>query len=200
MRYKGKLTTWKDDQGFGFATTHETSERVFVHIKNFSYKTRRPVDGDEMIYNVEQGTKKNLQATNIQFLHDYERQRLRDQRHQQQEGGKNLLSKIAAYPFILTLLVLFLTGQISVWVLVYYAVINLITFFAYWQDKQSAQNNKRRTPEQTLHNLSLFGGWIGALVAQLSLRHKSQKQEFRKKFWLTTVIHIIFFGIYLIMK
>ncbi|WP_348265519.1 DUF1294 domain-containing protein, partial [Salmonella enterica] len=77
----------------------------------------------------------------------------------------------AAYPFILTLLVLFLTGQISVWVLVYYAVINLITFFAYWQDKQSAQNNKRRTPEQTLHNLSLFGGWIGALVAQLSLRH-----------------------------
>ena len=37
MRYKGKLTTWKDDQGFGFATTHETSERVFVHIKNFSY-------------------------------------------------------------------------------------------------------------------------------------------------------------------
>jgi cold shock CspA family protein len=35
MRYQGKITTWKDDQGFGFITPNMGGEPVFVHIKAF---------------------------------------------------------------------------------------------------------------------------------------------------------------------
>ncbi|MGP4953399.1 DUF1294 domain-containing protein, partial [Psychrobacter sp. T6-1] len=47
-----------------------------------------------------------------------------------------------------------------------------------------------RTPEMTLHILSALGGWVGALVAQIYLRHKSQKPEFRMAYYLTVVINL----------
>lgn len=193
--YIGTLTTWKDEQGFGFATSDGHSERVFVHIKNFGYKTRRPVQGDRLVYDIAKDHQNRLQAINIQFLHDYERQRLRKARFDQQEENKSILSKIAAYPFILSLITLFFLQKIQLWVMVYYALISLITFIQYWQDKKAAQHNQRRTPENTLHNMSLLGGWMGALLAQLVLRHKSQKAQFRQTFWMTVIGNIIIFSI-----
>lgn len=196
MHSKGTLTTWKDEQGFGFATTEQQTDKVFVHIKNFSYKTRRPCEGDQLVYDIQMDANQRPQAVNIQFLHDFERKKLRHQRHNQAEEGKQLLSKIAAYPFILVLLALCFWGKISIWVLGYYIVLSLLTFFLYWQDKNAAQNNQRRTPEKTLHQWSFLGGWIGALIAQLSLRHKSQKKEFRETFWLTVLGNIIVFAVF----
>lgn len=194
-RFKGVLTTWKDEQGFGFATTDTQSDRVFVHIKNFSHKSRRPCEGDQLVYDIALGDNNKPKAINVQFLHEYERNRLRSERHHQQEEGKNLLSKIAAYPFVLALIALLFLGKIQLWLIGYYIVINLITFYAYWQDKRKAQNNQRRIPEKTLHKLSLLGGWIGAIIAQLNLRHKSQKKEFRETFWLTVIGHILLLSI-----
>jgi uncharacterized membrane protein YsdA (DUF1294 family)/cold shock CspA family protein len=196
MHSKGTLTTWKDEQGFGFATTEQQTDKVFVHIKNFSYKTRRPCEGDQLVYDIQMDANQRPQAVNIQFLHDFERKKLRHQRHNQAEEGKQLLSKIAAYPFILVLLILCFWGKISIWVLGYYVLLSLLTFFLYWQDKNAAQNNQRRTPEKTLHQWSFLGGWIGALIAQLSLRHKSQKKEFRETFWLTVLGNIIVFAVF----
>lgn len=196
MHSKGTLTTWKDEQGFGFATTEQQTDKVFVHIKNFSYKTRRPCEGDQLVYDIQMDANQRPQAVNIQFLHDFERKKLRHQRHNQAEEGKQLLSKIAAYPFILVLLALCFWGKISIWVLGYYIVLSLLTFFLYWQDKNAAQKNQRRIPEKTLHQWSFLGGWMGALIAQLSLRHKSQKKEFRETFWLTVLGNIIVFAVF----
>ena len=193
MQYKGTLKNWKDEQGFGFAISEENAEKVFVHIKSFSHKSRRPVEGDVLIYRLSTDNKGRKQAVDIQFLHDYQRQRLRQQRYEQQEGGKSLISKIAAYPFMLFLIGLCAVGEIPTWVLGYYIILNLWTFYAYWADKQAAQREQRRTPEDSLHLYSLLGGWMGALLAQLTLRHKSQKKAFRETFWLTVITHIIIF-------
>lgn len=193
MLVKGTLTQWKDDQGFGFAKTDQTSDKVFVHIKQFSYKSRRPVEGDRLIYCIEKDHQNRLQAVNIQLLHDYERQRIRSERHEKAEGGKQFWSKFAVYPFILLLGILYFYQKIELWMIGYYLLINLITFYQYWSDKQAAQNNRRRVPENTLHQLSLMGGWIGAIIAQLSLRHKSQKAEFRQTFWITVIANIVIF-------
>ena len=195
MQFKGTLTTWKDEQGFGFAQTEQSAEKVFVHIKNFAQKTRRPIEGDVLVYRINTDAQGRKQATHIQFSHDYERQRIRQQRHDQKEGNKSFLSKLAAYPFILALLVLVSLNKIPAFVLAYYFIISLWTFYAYWADKQAAKENRRRTPEDSLHFYSLCGGWMGALVAQLTLRHKSQKQSFRETFWLTVIAHLIIFGL-----
>lgn len=33
MRYQGRITKWKDDQGFGFIAPNGGGEPVFVHVK-----------------------------------------------------------------------------------------------------------------------------------------------------------------------
>ena len=199
MQYKGTLQNWKDEQGFGFAVSEENAEKVFVHIKNFSHKSRRPVEGDVLIYQVTTDQQGRKQAVDIQFLHDFERQRIKNQRYVKTEEDKQLLSKIAAYPFIAALITLYAMHQIHIGVIAYYVVLSVITFLAYWNDKNAAQNNERRTPEKTLHNLSFLGGWMGAILAQLQLRHKSQKQEFRQTFWLTVLGNIVLFTIFVVM-
>jgi uncharacterized membrane protein YsdA (DUF1294 family) len=75
------------------------------------------------------------------------------------------------------------------WVLPAAALLNLITFFTYWQDKHAASKGAWRTSESTLHLWSLAGGWPGAWFAQQVLRHKSRKQPFRLAYWATAVLH-----------
>ncbi|MCH8541162.1 MAG: DUF1294 domain-containing protein [Opitutales bacterium] len=70
-----------------------------------------------------------------------------------------------------------------------YGVLSLVTFIAYALDKAAARKGSWRTPESTLHVLSLLGGWPGALVAQQKLRHKTRKQSFRLLFWLTVFLN-----------
>ena len=66
-----------------------------------------------------------------------------------------------------------------------------VTFLVYAFDKSAARKGARRTPESTLHLLSLIGGWPGAFAAQRILRHKSRKASFRFVFWLTVALNLV---------
>ncbi len=48
MRYQGRITRWKDDQGYGFILPNLGGEEVFVHIKAFKPHQPRPA-GDEIV-------------------------------------------------------------------------------------------------------------------------------------------------------
>lgn len=76
---------------------------------------------------------------------------------------------------------------------VVYIGVSAVTFFVYALDKSAAERRSWRTPESTLHVLSLAGGWPGALLAQQFLRHKSSKAEFRSVFWGTVLLNVIGF-------
>ena len=82
------------------------------------------------------------------------------------------------------------TGRMPSWVLAMSAVVSAITYLAYRSDKRRAQKSERRIPEQTLHLLSLLGGWPGALVAQWRLRHKNRKLAFQTAFWLVIAVNV----------
>ena len=71
----------------------------------------------------------------------------------------------------------------------WYLLISLLTFVIYAKDKSDAAKGSWRIPENTLHFLSLIGGWPGALLAQQVLRHKSKKQPFRFVFYLTVLLN-----------
>ena len=81
-------------------------------------------------------------------------------------------------------------GMLPLFVLALYLGLSALTFFMYWRDKNAARKNTRRTPENTLHLLAIFGGWPGALIGQQKLRHKTQKVSFRVVLWLTIIINI----------
>lgn len=56
--------------------------------------------------------------------------------------------------------------------------INLMTFFAFWHDKQRAINGGRRVSERDLLTLTAIGGTIGAWLGMRIFRHKTQKPKF----------------------
>ena len=74
-----------------------------------------------------------------------------------------------------------------------YLTVSAFTFVIYAMDKSAAKKCAWRTSESTLHWLSLFGGWPGALIGQHLLRHKSSKAPFRFVFWVTVVFNVALF-------
>lgn len=68
--------------------------------------------------------------------------------------------------------------------------LSILSYFYYARDKKAARSGAWRVPENTLHLLSLCGGWSGALLAQQKLRHKTQKTSFRVVFWLTVLLNV----------
>jgi uncharacterized membrane protein YsdA (DUF1294 family) len=74
------------------------------------------------------------------------------------------------------------------------AGLNMVTFLAYWQDKSAARRGAWRTPESTLHLLSLAGGWPAARLAQQTLRHKSSKGSFLLVYGATALLNTAALG------
>lgn len=98
-----------------------------------------------------------------------------------------------AITYLVLVAVSALFAESSKALLVWYLVIGLATFFVYAKDKRAAINGNWRVPEKTLHILSVAGGWLGALIAQDKLRHKTQKQPFRANYWLTVAMNVAAF-------
>lgn len=67
---------------------------------------------------------------------------------------------------------------------------SVLTFVIYGGDKMAARKSWRRVPESTLLVLGLVGGWPGAVVGQRLFRHKTQKQPFKRYFFITVVLNI----------
>ncbi len=190
MSHQGRIVNWKDDQGFGFIAPNDGSPQVFVHVRSFSSKGRRPRDNDQVTYELGTDDQGRPQAVQVVF-------------------AGSLWQKAAGllwgYPaisfaglFLLGLTVIALLGQWSTWIPGFYLIISLITFAAYALDKSAAQNGKWRTSEQTLLGLGLVGGWPGALVAQSCFRHKTRKRSFQILFWITVTVHCTaFWGLFL---
>lgn len=64
--------------------------------------------------------------------------------------------------------------NILVYIVIYLAIINVITFVVYGLDKWNAKQSKWRIRESTLLGLAAIGGSIGALLAMKILRHKTK--------------------------
>ncbi|MEZ8615160.1 DUF1294 domain-containing protein [Vibrio splendidus] len=99
-----------------------------------------------------------------------------------------------AITYLVLVAVSVLFAESSKALLVWYLAIGVVTFFVYSKDKRAAINGNWRVPEKTLHIFSVAGGWLGALIAQDKLRHKTQKQPFRSIYWLTMVINVAAFA------
>ena len=185
-RYQGKITSWKDDQGFGFITPNGGGPVVFVHIKSFCSPGIRPVGADIVTYDLTMNEKGQPRAKNVAFV--------RDRISRQASSPTGASSLVATAGFLGLIAVSVLTGKLPPLVFGLYLGLSVLTFIAYAIDKSAARNHQSRTRESTLHMLGLIGGWPGALLAQQVLRHKSKKESFRMTFWWTVVVNCGAFG------
>ena len=178
MRQKGKITNWNDDKGFGFITPIGGGKQIFIHIKAFKSRNSRPEINQIVTYDISKDKRGRVCAENASRLGD-----------KTTKSKSSVTSLIVFFVFSVFLALSVLTAKIPAIVLAFYAATSLFTFIMYAVDKSAAKKGDWRTPESTLHFLSLAGGWPGALIAQQKLRHKSKKQSFRAVFWVTVFVN-----------
>lgn len=185
-RYQGKVSNWKDDQGFGFITPNGGGPTVFVHIKSFAIRQIHPAVNDIVTYHLTVNAKGQPRAENVALV--------RDRALRRASPRTAAASLFAAVGFFGVLAVAVLAGRLPVLILGLYSGVSAIAFIAYALDKSAARDNRRRIRESTLHMLALAGGWPGALCAQQLLRHKSSKKAFQITFCLTVIVNSVALG------
>lgn len=65
------------------------------------------------------------------------------------------------------------------YVLIYLALMNLLTFLLYGIDKAKAKKNRWRISEAVLLSAAFFGGSFGALLGMHLFRHKTNHRKFK---------------------
>lgn len=181
MRHQGRITTWKDDQGFGFITPAGGGEPVFVHIKSFSNRRRRPAGGEIVTYTLSADARGRVRAESVACAND------RSALAAWISGVALALLPVGLYFAFVALAVM--AGELPSWVLKGHQGASVLAFLAYAFDKSAARSGRWRTPESTLHLFGVLGGWPGALLAQRVFRHKSRKLSFQIAFWITVVLN-----------
>lgn len=171
---KGQVIEWNDSKGYGFISSVGGELKVFFHISSVTNPGYRPKLQDSVTFEVTQDNKGRLNAENV------------------------TVQGVNGFPFTVLFGFSFLvaaTASVIVFngekiLIPLYVVLGIFTYFMFAWDKQAALSGDWRTPEKTLHILSLLGGWPGALLAQFQLRHKSRKQPFKFILWVTILLNV----------
>lgn len=158
MRTKGKISSWNGEKGFGFITPLTGGKRVFVHIRAFGNRNRRPEIDQVVTYDLStdnQGRPCAVMATLTG-----------DRLPQDMQKTYGSLPIIIAAVFLVIVGVAVLASRIPSVILGIYMVISLMTFVAYVLDKSAAEKGGWRTRESTLHLLSLgaVAGWFAGTL------------------------------------
>ncbi|MDO6568842.1 cold shock and DUF1294 domain-containing protein [Alteromonas sp. 1_MG-2023] len=183
MKYQGRLINWNDSKGYGFVEPNGGGDRAFVHIKSFQKYSRRPCNGDLIVYRQVQESQNKFKASNIQLVIDRKVK-------PKSSTSPSVLGVFFTITFCIILITAVYLQLLPLEISYLYATVSFITFLTYAFDKSAARNNRRRVPESRLHFLSLLGGWPGAYLAQRKLRHKSVKIAFKQVFWVTVAVNL----------
>ena len=199
-RVHGTLTSWDDDRGFGFITAAQGSDKTFVHIKSFPTRPTRPQLGEALSFEVERSADGKRRATRVQVagqrMPSPSRRGTSPKRSSASPKRSGPASYLPILLFVLGYLVVNALWPIPLWVAGLYLGASIVCFLVYAADKSAATNRRWRVSEQTLLLLGVIGGWPGAIVAQQTLRHKTQKASFRSAFWVTVFLNLIAFALF----
>ncbi|WP_237054913.1 DUF1294 domain-containing protein [Microbulbifer sediminum] len=178
-RGTGTIVSWDDSRGYGFIEPSAGGRQLFLHIRDFSRQHRRPQKGLPVDFTISADSRGRPRAVRVRPR--------RGHRRPVTAGGRPGRTVLLCLVFYVVLSALVFAGKLPPLVPFWFVALGLLTFALYAKDKSAARNGHWRTPENTLHLLSLAGGWTGALVAREMFRHKTSKVSFRVLFWLTVL-------------
>ncbi|MGJ7563918.1 DUF1294 domain-containing protein [Variovorax sp. GB1R11] len=215
MKRQGTLVRWEKDRGFGFIRSPDVSADVFVHLRDFTDRGTAPQVGMKLTFEEIHVGGKGPRAVAVQADSAVQQRPQERQRQPTRPAGSARTRNVRAtsrhrdaapsssssLPMALLLLcyaaLLFYgvwTARIPPIALGVLLLLSLLTFFIYGFDKNAAETGRWRTAENTLHLLSLVGGWPGAWVAQRLFRHKVRKTSFMAGYWATVLAHLAAVG------
>jgi len=177
----GTVLDWHDEKGFGFIAPKSGGKKVFFHINDYSHRHKRPLKNLKVQYFLSTDQKGRHCAIDVAPI--------RGHKNNGYEVRQKLLSLTIFFLFSTALYFLYSFNKIPLEIVYVYGVSSILSFMMYAKDKNAAEVGKWRTPESTLHLLSIVGGWPSAKIAQSFLRHKSKKMSFRVTYWVTVCIN-----------
>jgi uncharacterized membrane protein YsdA (DUF1294 family)/cold shock CspA family protein len=211
MKRQGTLVRWEKDRGFGFIRCPDVSADVFVHLRDFADRGTAPQVGMKLTFEEIHVGGKGPRAVAVQAEGAVQQRPQERQRQPTRPAGSARTRNVRAtsrhrdaapsssssLPMALLLAGYAALLGYGVWTarippiaLGVLLLLSLLTFFIYGFDKNAAETGRWRTAENTLHLLSLVGGWPGAWVAQRLFRHKVRKTSFMAGYWATVLAHL----------
>ncbi|MDP2263881.1 MAG: cold shock and DUF1294 domain-containing protein [Hydrogenophaga sp.] len=207
MRKQGNVVRWDEAKGFGFIESPQSGAHLFFHIRDWraagSPALRTSVSFEEIHVGGKGPRAMDVRPTTTATAPLAGRQPStgpdrRVNRAVRGSAKRPTLPNSSAGPAValMTIWLAFLVGGVVLgrlnWSILPVAMLlNLATFYLYWQDKFAASKGRWRTTEDTLHLFGLLGGWPGAWFAHQILRHKSAKQAFRNVYWATALVNVV---------
>ena len=192
MRDQGRLVEWFDDKGYGFIQPHDThKDRVFIHIKDFARTGPRPIVGCALEYTVILDERGRYRAQQVTYLKASQVIEHRAEPALPKQSKAWSAMQVGIVIYIVFMLIASFSKLLPPYTLLFVSLMNVLSYWLYAQDKEAAQLGNRRIPEQTLHIVDSLGGWCGGWLAQQKLRHKTQKQPFRKIYFCSIIFHIL---------
>ncbi len=186
MHATGQIAYWKPDKGFGFIRSGAAEGDVFLHGSDIKEKGYEPQSGDQVSFRLTSGANGKPKALEASFP----AATATTMRITRSVYIFSLFQMLVVVMTGLVFYLFFLRAAVFMPLLIYFTM-SVITFYAYLIDKWRAVEGKGRMPEMTLHVFEIFGGWPGALVAQMTFRHKSSKREFQRVFRVIVGLHVV---------
>lgn len=175
----GTISNWNEEKSFGFISPKSGGKAIFAHINDYSRTHKSPFRGLEVQYLISSDQKGRKCAVEVRPLKGHNK------------GScalkQRFFSVVLVISFGCILFFLFSSKLIPLTLVGVYAVMSLLAVIVYTKDKSAAEWGTWRVSENTLHTVSLVGGWPGAAIAQCFLRHKSKKISFRVTYWITVI-------------
>lgn len=100
---KGKLKRWNEEKGFGFIGLEHQSKDIFIHISSLKKMSRRPFNGDIIIFEIHVDSNGKKRAVNCQIQGVAKKTQHKNRYKKQEKNYESLL-----YPVVFLMITIFI--------------------------------------------------------------------------------------------
>ena len=187
QRQTGVLDSWNDERGFGYVRKGTSDEPLFVHIKSFRARPRRPVQGDTLHFVEGMGRNGRPAAEDVEIEVAVQQEKPKSPSVRRVPIA-DVTRMMAAVSIFIAVAVLTALGRAPLWFGALYYIMGLASLMLYSADKRYAIEGRSRVRETSMHVVDAAFGIGGGLFAQHVFRHKTRKRSFR---YITRLIYIL---------